>query len=75
MWDARPWTPELKTEHYALCMLRSWCAKPISKEQLIEKIRTDRTIPDLVRKRALELAPLYWERSEASGKLRTPPAE
>ena len=56
-------------EQQALVVVRFLCAKCKLKEEVIQKITADRTISDPVRRRALELAEVYWEqarRSEAS---------
>ena len=59
MWDARPWTPELRIEQQAVNLLNWWFAKPLSKEQILERIRSDKTISEPVRKQALLLAERY----------------
>ena len=63
VWDARPWTAELRAEREMLSLLRFLCANPIEKETLVQRIREDETISDVVRQRALEIAETYWQRA------------
>ena len=59
MWDARPLTPELRIEQQAVNLLNVWFAKPLSKAEILERIRSDQTISEPVRKQALVLAERY----------------
>ena len=58
-WDARPLTPELRIEQQAVNLLNVWFAKPLSKAEILERIRSDQTISEPVRKQALVLAERY----------------
>ena len=53
---ARPWTPELRAEQEALSLVRFYSMPPISKDELLARIRADATVSELVRERALEFA-------------------
>jgi WD40 repeat protein len=70
VWDARPWTPELKSEQQAISLLRFLCAKQPPKDQFLQSIQTDATISEPARRRALELAETYWERHTATAAAR-----
>ena len=54
--DARPLTAELRIEQQAVNLLNVWFAKPLSKAEILERIRSDQTISEPVRKQALVLA-------------------
>ena len=56
VWDARPWTPELRVEQEALSLVRFYATPPISQDALLARIRADATICEPVRERALEFA-------------------
>ena len=56
VWDARPWTPELRAEQEALSLVRFYSTPPISKDELLARIRADATVSEPVRERALEFA-------------------
>ena len=56
LWDARPLTPELRIEQQAVNLLNVWFAKPLSNAEILERIRSDQTIREPVRKQALLLA-------------------
>ncbi len=62
-WDSRPLTPKLRTDLLAIDLLQSQSGTFSSATEFAEPIRTKPWLPDEVRKRALELAPLYWQRS------------
>lgn len=64
VWDARPWTPELRVEQQALSLIRFLQAKPLAKSAMIETIEMDETISEPVRLRALEFA-REWRESPA----------
>ena len=51
-----PLTPELRIEQQALNLLNVWFAKPLSKAEILDRIRSDQTISEPVRKQALVLA-------------------
>jgi hypothetical protein len=46
LWDTRPLTVELRIEQQAVNMLNMWFAKPLSKAEILERIRSDQTIKD-----------------------------
>ena len=56
MWDARPWTSEMKAEQQAVSLLRFLFDKGLSQADVLQSLDTDATINDLVRHRATELA-------------------
>ena len=51
-----PLTAELLLEQQAVNLLNMWFAKPLSKAEILERIRSDQTISEPVRKQALVLA-------------------
>ena len=53
---ARPLTAELRIEQQAVNLLNVWFAKPLSKAEILERIRSDLTISEPVRKQTLVLA-------------------
>ena len=55
IWDARPWTPELRAEQLALSVIRVLEAKSLAKPALLDAIAADASISERVRQRALEL--------------------
>ena len=59
LWDIRPLTPEVRIEQQAVNLLNVWFAKPLSKAEILERIRSDQTISEPVRKQALVLAERY----------------
>jgi len=61
VWDARPWTPELRAESQARGLLTVHRDRVKSLEELQAHIRSDQTISDMVRKQALDWAPLFWK--------------
>ena len=56
MSSARPWTPELRAEQEALSLVRFYSTPPISKDELLTRIRADATVSEPMRERALEFA-------------------
>jgi WD40 repeat protein len=56
VWDARPWTPELRVEQQAMSWIRFYSTSPISTDELLSRIRAHTTVNDAVRERALEFA-------------------
>jgi hypothetical protein len=64
VWDARPLTPELRVEREACGLLEHLFADKIpGKAELLEKLRSNRTINERVRQKALVLADAYWKNS------------
>jgi tetratricopeptide (TPR) repeat protein len=61
VWDARPLSPEVQTEREALGLLEFLFVRTLLKEDVIERIRDNRTIQEVVRERALALAEQYAE--------------
>ncbi len=64
VWDARPWTPELRAESQAQGYLAVHSEHVESFEELQAVIRADETITESVRKRALDWAELFWKNRE-----------
>jgi tetratricopeptide (TPR) repeat protein len=65
VWDARPWTQELRTEQEALSLVRFYSTPPIPKDELLARIRADATVGERARGRALELAQRVRENPQA----------
>ena len=68
LWDARPWTPELKADYEARGLLEFHSNKlktqPGSSQATLEQaLITNATISEPVRRRALEWAPAFWKAS------------
>lgn len=61
VWDARPWTRNLKAEYEARGRLLSLRARFGSIDELRQVIGTDKTIAEPVRKLALKWAEDFWE--------------
>ena len=61
VWDARPWTPELRAQSQARGYLTVHRDRVESLEELQTAIHSDKTISDLVRKQALDWAELFWK--------------
>lgn len=61
MWDARPRTPESQIERDALSLLQVLDIDPGYQPEIIAAIRSDRTIREAVRDKALALAADYRE--------------
>ncbi len=59
LWDARPQTAELRIEQQAVKLLNVWFAKPLSNAEILDRIRSDPTISEPVRKQTLVLAERY----------------
>ena len=64
VWDARPWTPELRPQSHARGYLKVHRDRTESLEELQTYVRTDKTISDMVRKQALDWAELFWKNRE-----------
>jgi WD40 repeat protein len=61
VWDARPWTPELRAQSQARGLLTMMRDRVKSLEELQTVIRDDKTISDMVRKQSLDWAELFWK--------------
>ena len=61
LWDARPWTPELRAQSQARGYLTKHRDRVKSLEELQSYIGSDRTMSDPVRKQALDWAELFWK--------------
>ena len=59
LWATRPLTPAMRIEQQAVNLLNMWFAKPLSKAEILERIRSDQTLSEPVRKQALVLAERY----------------
>jgi hypothetical protein len=68
LWDARPWTPELRAESQARGYLTMHRDRVKSLEELQASIRSDKTISDLVRKQALDWSELFWKNRQPQQK-------
>ena len=66
VWDARPWTPELRAQSQVRGYLTMHRDRVKSLEELEAYIRNDKTISDMVRKQALDWAELFWKNRKAS---------
>jgi WD40 repeat protein/serine/threonine protein kinase len=60
LWDARPWTPELRAQSQAHGLLTQERDRVSSFEVLQATIRSDKTISDMVRQQALDWSELFW---------------
>ena len=56
LWDARPWTPALRLEQQARCLLIAMAAKATTREALLKAIDDNRTFTEPARKLALQWA-------------------
>jgi len=61
LWDARPWTPELRAQSQARSLLTARREQMKSLDDLQASIRSDKTISDLVRQQALDWSELFWK--------------
>jgi hypothetical protein len=52
VWDARPWTPELRRQREALGLVELLCQKSPSKEKVAERIRAHKSFTEDVRQEA-----------------------
>jgi WD40 repeat protein/tRNA A-37 threonylcarbamoyl transferase component Bud32 len=59
LWDATPLAPARE----AKVLVQFLFARPLSQEQVIERLRTDPTLPEPLRQQALALAEGYWRES------------
>ena len=56
VWDARPWTPELRAEREALSLIHFLRDQGQPQSAWLDAISTDPTLSDPVRQRALQFA-------------------
>ena len=56
VWDARPWTPELRAEHEALSLIHWLRDQDQSPSEWLDAIVADQTLTEPVRQRALQFA-------------------
>ena len=56
VWDARPWTPELRVEREALSMIHWLRGQGKAQTEWRNAIAADQTISEPVRERALQFA-------------------
>jgi eukaryotic-like serine/threonine-protein kinase len=61
VWDARPWTAELRAQSRARGYLTVHRERSESLDDLQTYIRSDKTISDMVRNQALDWAELFWK--------------
>jgi WD40 repeat protein/serine/threonine protein kinase len=61
LWDGRHLTPEIQAERESLMLVESFLGRALTKDQLIENLRSDRTIDEPVRQKALALVEDYWK--------------
>jgi WD40 repeat protein/serine/threonine protein kinase len=62
LFDARPWTPELRRQREAIGLVEYLCQKLPSKEKVAQRISADKGITQEVRREALDLLEVYWPR-------------
>ena len=56
IWDARPWTPELRAEREALSLIHFLRDQAQPQAERLDAIAADQTISEPVRQRALQFA-------------------
>ena len=56
VWDARPWTPELRAEREALSLIHFLRDHDKPQSEWLNAISSDQTISEAVRQRALQFA-------------------
>jgi WD40 repeat protein/serine/threonine protein kinase len=61
VWDARPWTPAIAAEREAVSLLNHLFAKPLSRADVLDYLRTSPTLRPEVRDEALTLLDHYQE--------------
>jgi WD40 repeat protein/serine/threonine protein kinase len=59
LWDATPWTEESRVEHEARGRLELLFGRPLTREEVVARLRGDATISEVVRRRALGLVEDY----------------
>ena len=60
IWDARPWTPELRAQAQARSVLKKYRQQAESLEKLRAQLRDAEHLSGLARERALEWSELFW---------------
>ena len=60
IWDARPWTPELRGQAQARSVLKRYRQQVESLENLRAQVRDAEHLSGLARERALEWSELFW---------------
>jgi WD40 repeat protein/serine/threonine protein kinase len=55
VWDARPWTAELAVEREVVGLVEFLFARPLTKQGVLERVRTDPSISEPVRQEALAI--------------------
>ena len=56
VWDARPWTPELRAEHDALSLIHFLRDQSQPQSAWLAALSADQTLSEPVRQRALQFA-------------------
>jgi WD40 repeat protein len=56
LWDARPWTPELRAEREALSLIHWLRDQDKPQSEWLDAIAADQTLTEPVRQRALQFA-------------------
>ena len=56
IWDARPWTPELRAEREALSLIHFLREQGNAKDEWLDIIMADQSISEPVRQRAVQFA-------------------
>jgi len=56
VWDARPWTPELRAERQALSVIRFLQNQNKPQAEWLDAIAANKTLSEPVRQRALQFA-------------------
>ena len=64
VWDAREVTPELRVEREAVSLLRFLFNKRLPKREVMERVKADQTISEEVRRKALEMAEHYRDKTD-----------
>jgi tetratricopeptide (TPR) repeat protein len=59
VWDGRPLTPEVQAEREALRLVEFWLARPLCRQEVLERLRRSPGIRNAVRRWALLLADSY----------------
>jgi WD40 repeat protein len=61
LWEATPPTPELRLQREAAALVNGLATEPLLKEEMVERLRTDRTLGEELRQQALLLVGRYTE--------------
>src|SRR5207248_448212 len=64
LWDARLMTPPVRAEREALALVEFLFGQPLLKADVIESLRDNQAISDVVRRRALALAQRFREEQD-----------